>query len=181
MATEAPTGARSRLAGLADEPLLEIAGLVVAAGAVPLLRGVELVVPPGARVGIVGESGSGKSMTASAILGLLPPGVEARGGSIRLRGRDLRTMSERELRSVRGGEIAIVYQNAVASLNPLQTVGSQIARVCRAHTGVSRLTPSDAPSTCSTGSGSPTPTGAPGPTRTSSRVAWPSGWPSRWP
>ena len=110
----------------------------MSAGDVPLLRGVELVVPPGARVGIVGESGSGKSMTASAILGLLPPGVEARRGAIRFRGRDLRTMSERELRAVRGGEIAIVYQNAVASLNPLQTVGAQIARVCRAHTGVSR-------------------------------------------
>src|SRR3954468_2402883 len=119
MAAEAQV--RSRLSGLAAEPLLEIAGLVVSAGEVPLLRGIELVVPPGARVGIVGESGSGKSMTASAILGLLPQGVEIRRGSIRLRGRDLRTLSERELRAVRGGEISIVYQNAVASLNPLQT------------------------------------------------------------
>src|SRR5262245_8704476 len=138
MAAEAVTPVRSRLAGLADAPLLEVADLAVAAGEVPLLRGVELVVPPGARVGIVGESGSGKSMTASAILGLLPEGVEFRRGAVLLRGRDLRTMSERELRSVRGGEISIVYQNAVASLNPLQSVGSQIARVCRAHTGVSR-------------------------------------------
>jgi oligopeptide/dipeptide ABC transporter ATP-binding protein len=136
MAAEAPV--RSRLAGLAEEPLLEIAGLEVAAGEVPLLRGIELVVPAGARVGIVGESGSGKSMTASAILGLLPEGVEARHGSVRFRGRDLRTLPERELRQVRGGEIAIVYQNAVASLNPLQSVGSQIARICREHTDVSR-------------------------------------------
>jgi peptide/nickel transport system ATP-binding protein len=138
MAAEAVTPVRSRLADLADEPLLEIADLMVAAGEVPLLRGVELVVPPGARVGIVGESGSGKSMTASAILGLLPEGVDFRRGSIRLRGRDLRAMSERDLRAMRGGEISIVYQNAVASLNPLQSVGSQIARVCRTHTGVSR-------------------------------------------
>src|SRR3954451_18464199 len=139
MAAEAPV--RSRLSGLAQEPLLEIAGLVVSAGEVPLLRGVELVVPPGARVGIVGESGSGKSMTASAVLGLLPEGVEARAGAIRFRDRDLRSLSERELRAVRGGEIAIVYQNAVASLNPLQSVGSQIARICRNHTGVSRAEP----------------------------------------
>jgi oligopeptide/dipeptide ABC transporter ATP-binding protein len=124
------------------EALLEISDLVVVAAKgdadVPLLRGVELVVPAGARVGIVGESGSGKSMTASAVLGLLPEGVRAVRGSIALRGRELRGLPERELRQVRGAEISIVYQNAVASLNPLLSVGDQIARVCRAHTGVSK-------------------------------------------
>lgn len=121
------------------EPLLEISDLVVTApGEVPLLRGIDLVVPAGARVGIVGESGSGKSMTASAILGLLPEGVQAARGALRFNGRDLRTLGEDELRRVRGSEISIVYQNAVASLNPLATVGEQIARVCRAHTRVSK-------------------------------------------
>ena len=70
-----------------------------------LLRGIDLVVPEGARVGIVGESGSGKSMTASSILGLMPRGVETTAGSIRFRGRDLRQLGERELRGVRGREI----------------------------------------------------------------------------
>src|SRR5690349_24754831 len=129
MAAELTAPARGDgLERIAGRPLLEIEGLRVSAttprGEVPLLHGIDLVVPAGARVGIVGESGSGKSMTASAILGLLPEGVTAREGSVRFRGRDLRTLSERELREVRGGEIAIVYQNAVGSLNPLQSVGS---------------------------------------------------------
>jgi oligopeptide/dipeptide ABC transporter ATP-binding protein len=126
-------------AELTRDPLLKIADLVVTTGDdVPLLRGVDLAVPEGARVGIVGESGSGKSMTASAVLGLLPDGVRTSGGSIALRGRELLGLSDRELREVRGSEISIVYQNAVASLNPLLTVGDQIARVCRTHTGVSK-------------------------------------------
>lgn len=131
---------RTAVGGLPGEPLLEVAGLDVVAGerAVPLLRGMELAVPAGARVGIVGESGSGKSMTANAILGLLPPGVRATGGSIRLGDRELLGLRERELRSVRGRDVSLVSQNAVASLNPLVGVGEQIARVCRTHTGLSR-------------------------------------------
>jgi oligopeptide/dipeptide ABC transporter ATP-binding protein len=126
-------------AELTRDPLLRIADLRVTAGEdVPLLRGIDLAIPEGARVGIVGESGSGKSMTASAVLGLLPEGVRAAGGSISLRGRELLGLSERALRDVRGSEISIVYQNAVASLNPLLSVGQQIARVCRTHTGVSK-------------------------------------------
>jgi oligopeptide/dipeptide ABC transporter ATP-binding protein len=142
MSTEASPTTRTPLAALPGDPLLEVSGLVVEAGGdgrqVPLLRGMELAVPAGARVGIVGESGSGKSMTASAILGLLPPGVRATGGSIRLNDRELLSLPERELRAVRGSEVSLVSQNAVASLNPLMRVGDQIARVCRAHTGASK-------------------------------------------
>jgi peptide/nickel transport system ATP-binding protein len=130
------------LAQFPGVPLLALDGVVVTGvkhgREVPLLRGVDLVVPENARVGIVGESGSGKSMTASAILGLMPPGVRTTAGSIRFRGRDLQLLGEHELRDVRGGEISIVFQNAVASLNPLITVGEQIARVCRAHMSISR-------------------------------------------
>src|SRR5207249_2408922 len=90
------------------------------------------------RVGVVGESGSGKSMTASAILRLLPPGVHVSGGSIEFDGRDLLALDERELRRMRGRDISIVYQNALASLNPLLSVGEQIATVCRAHTTLSK-------------------------------------------
>lgn len=125
-----------------DDLLLDVSGLVVEAGdrrrPVELLRSLELAVPAGARVGVVGESGSGKSMTASAILGLLPTNVRARAGSIRWRDRDLLSLGERRMRELRGQEISLVSQNAVAALNPLIPVGEQIARVCRAHTGVSR-------------------------------------------
>lgn len=138
----AQTQSRSVLAGIADDPLLDISGLVVETGPqrapVELLRSIELAIPRGARVGVVGESGSGKSMTASAILGVLPDGVRARSGTIRFDGRDLTTLPEREMRRIRGGEISLVSQNAVASLNPLMTVGAQIAKVCREHTGVSK-------------------------------------------
>src|SRR5262249_36015994 len=109
------------------------------AGEMPLLRGIELVVLRGARVGVVGESGSGKSMTASAILRLLPPGVSITRGSIHFDDRDLLTLSEPELRSIRGREVSIVYQNAIASLNPLMRVGDQITTVCRAHTDATVL------------------------------------------
>jgi oligopeptide/dipeptide ABC transporter ATP-binding protein len=138
-----------RVAPAAETPLrvghahlLEISGLVVAARdggrAVPLLRGIELVVPAGSRVGLVGESGSGKSMTAAAVLRLLPPGVDVAAGAMKFDGRDLLTLGERDMRAVRGADISIVYQNAVASLNPLLRVGDQIATVCRVHAGLSR-------------------------------------------
>jgi oligopeptide/dipeptide ABC transporter ATP-binding protein len=130
-----------------SEALLEVRDLVVeattATGRVPLLHGMLLTVKPGSRVGIVGESGSGKSMTASAIMRLLPEGVEATAGSIHFRGRDLMKLTEEEMRDVRGKEISIVYQNAVASLNPIMKVGDQISAVCRTHTGLSRAAARD--------------------------------------
>lgn len=127
-----------------DEPvprLLEISQLEVIAhtprGPVKLLRGIDLWMDTN-RLGVVGESGSGKSMTAAAILGLLPPGIKSTKGSIRFAGRELLGLPEADMQKIRGRQISIVYQNAVTSLNPLMSVGDQIARVCRAHTGVSR-------------------------------------------
>ena len=121
--------------------LLEIGHLEVVAQAqresVTLLRGVDLWLDT-PRLGVVGESGSGKSMTAAAILGLLPPGIKVTKGSIRFNGRELLGLPESEMQKIRGRRISIVYQNAVTSLNPLVSVGDQIARVCRVHTGVSR-------------------------------------------
>jgi len=142
MSTEPHTTSVTEMSDLAERPLLEIADLRVEGikngRTVPLLRGIELVIGEGMRVGIVGESGSGKSMTASAIIGLLPPGVRAVSGSIQLRGRQLHALSEPEMRRLRGSELAVVSQNAMGALNPLVPVGAQIARVCRAHTQVSR-------------------------------------------
>jgi oligopeptide/dipeptide ABC transporter ATP-binding protein len=142
MRAETTSASPSRVGDGTTDFVLRVEGLRVSAtGAgspVPILHGVDLAVPAGSRVGIVGESGSGKSMTASAILRLLPPGVEIVGGSIVLEGRDVLALGEPELRSIRGRDVSIVYQNAVASLNPVMRVGDQIATVCRAHTNASR-------------------------------------------
>jgi oligopeptide/dipeptide ABC transporter ATP-binding protein len=133
------TSGLERLAGQ-QAPLVQITGLRAVAetsrGRAEILRGIDLVIPAEARVGLVGESGSGKSMTASALIGLLPKTVKLTGGEILFQGRDLTNLSEGQMRRVRGHEISIVYQNATASLNPLEQVGDQIALVCRAHRDV---------------------------------------------
>ncbi|QHC60939.1 ATP-binding cassette domain-containing protein [Rathayibacter sp. VKM Ac-2760] len=87
---------------------------------------------------IVGESGSGKSLTALSVLRLTPPGFRRTAGEILFEGRDLLALDEKELRAVRGGEISIVFQDARGALNPVFTVGAQIADVCRTHQGLSR-------------------------------------------
>jgi len=90
-------------------------------------------------VGLVGESGSGKTVTGLSVLRLLPRGVgRIAGGRVDLGGRDLLALSERELRSVRGNEVAMVFQEPMTSLNPAFTIGDQIAETVRLHRGVSR-------------------------------------------
>lgn len=120
-----------------ERVLLEIDDLrvVSGAGSAPraIVTGFTLEIPPGCRIGIVGESGSGKSMTAGAIMGLLPDGVRVESGSIRALGTELIGLSEAELRTIRGRVISIVYQNALSALNPVIPVGRQIADVARAH------------------------------------------------
>ncbi|HEY5795056.1 MAG TPA: ATP-binding cassette domain-containing protein, partial [Bosea sp. (in: a-proteobacteria)] len=75
---------------------------------------------------VVGESGSGKSMTANAVMRLLPPGVAIDGGRILFEGRDLAGLSEAEMRKVRGAGIAMIFQEPMTALNPLRTIGDQI-------------------------------------------------------
>jgi oligopeptide/dipeptide ABC transporter ATP-binding protein len=99
------------------------------------VRGASLVIPERGRVGVVGESGSGKSMTAAAIIALLPPGTRVTG-SVRFAGRELLALGEDELRRVRGEDVGMVFQNAKAALNPLFSIGEQIADVYRLHEGV---------------------------------------------
>ncbi|MBW0104549.1 ABC transporter ATP-binding protein [Pseudonocardia sp. KRD291] len=90
-------------------------------------------------VGLVGESGSGKTVTGLSVLGLLPRGVgRVASGSVTLGGRDLLGLSERELRSVRGNEVAMVFQEPMTSLNPAFRIGDQIAETVRLHRGGSR-------------------------------------------
>jgi len=126
-----------------EEPLLAVEGLCVAfrteRGAVRAVDDVSFSIYPGETLGIVGESGCGKSVTALSILRLLPtPPAEIEGGALRFGGRDLRTLSERELEAVRGDEIAMVFQEPMTSLNPVHTVGAQIVEAIRLHRPDSR-------------------------------------------
>ena len=95
----------------------------------------------GETLAIVGESGSGKSLTATAVMGLLPPGAGAVSGSAWLGERDLLRLSEPDLRRLRGGAMAMVFQDPMSSLNPVHRVGDQVAEAIRAHRDV---TPADA-------------------------------------
>jgi peptide/nickel transport system ATP-binding protein len=116
---------------------LEVRGLSIDLGGRRVVDGVSFDVPDGARVGLIGESGSGKSLTALAILGLLPVGATA-SGSVRWDGRELIGLSERELAAIRGDEIGIVFQEPRTALNPIRTVGRQIAESIRIHEQISR-------------------------------------------
>ncbi len=106
--------------------LLRANGLTVSFGDTRVVDGIDFTVPRGGTLGIVGESGSGKSMTSLAIMGLLPKGAR-REGSIDFDGTGLTTLSERQMRAVRGDRIAMVFQDPLSSLNPYYTVGTQIA------------------------------------------------------
>jgi peptide/nickel transport system ATP-binding protein len=117
--------------------VVEIEGLHIAIGSTPILRGVDLAVDEGEVLGLVGESGSGKSMTALSVMQLLPPGAQATG-KINFAGRDLLARSEATMCRIRGREIGMVFQEPMTALNPLKTIGEQIAEGLRWHTGASR-------------------------------------------
>ena len=97
------------------------------------MRGVDISVGAGEVVAIVGESGSGKSFTAMALAGLLSRDALVLGGTVRLAGRDLVGLPEREQRDVRGAQVAMIYQDPMTSLNPLMRVGPQVSEGLRAH------------------------------------------------
>jgi oligopeptide/dipeptide ABC transporter ATP-binding protein len=98
-----------------------------------IVRGVSLDVAAGEKVGIVGESGSGKTLTILSVLQLLPAPLEILAGTVSFEGEELRSVTERRLREIRGGEVAMVYQDPMNSLNPLLRVGTQIVETLRAH------------------------------------------------
>ncbi len=122
-------------------PLLSVRDLAVSVvsprGHLPILDGVSFDVPHQGAVAIVGESGSGKTMTALAVLSLLPEGASV-SGSIALEGRDLLKLRESELESVRGGDIGMVFQEPSTAFDPVYTVGAQIIEALRLHRDVSR-------------------------------------------
>src|SRR5205807_3012207 len=126
-----------------SDRLLDIRGLkthfATDDGMVHAVDGVDIAIDRGETVGVVGESGSGKTVTALSVLKLIamPPGRIA-GGQILWRGRDLIPLPAQAMREIRSKEIAIVFQEPMTSLNPVYTVGDQIAEVIRLHEGLSK-------------------------------------------
>jgi peptide/nickel transport system ATP-binding protein len=125
------------------EPLLAIENLRTyfhtTAGLARAVDGLSLSVVPGETVGLVGESGCGKSVTALSILRLIaPPGRIEKGSHIRFEGRDLLSLDDRAMRAIRGNRIAMIFQEPMTALNPVFTVGDQVAEVARIHAGASR-------------------------------------------
>ena len=125
------------------EPLLAIENLRTyfhtAGGVARAVDGLSLTVAPGETVGVVGESGCGKSVTALSILRLIgAPGRIEPGSRILFQGRDLLSLDGRAMRAVRGNRIAMIFQEPMTALNPVFTVGDQVAEVARIHAGASR-------------------------------------------
>ena len=118
-------------------PLLDVAGLTIQFPTGTPVIDFGFAVAEGETVAVVGESGSGKSLTALAIMRLLPRSAKIAAGRIRFAGRDLLALPEPEMRRVRGREIAMIFQEPMTSLNPVLTVGRQIAEVLRLHEGLS--------------------------------------------
>ncbi|MCD2498980.1 ABC transporter ATP-binding protein [Microbacterium nymphoidis] len=118
-------------------PLLEIealyAGIDRRDDPVTILRDVAFDIRPGEMVGVVGESGSGKSMTALAVMGLLPAAVSVTSGSVRFDGDDLVAVSQRAMREVRGRRIGMIFQDPMTTLDPVVKVGRQIEEAYRIH------------------------------------------------
>ena len=124
-----------------DQALLQVKGLSLSfshpAGRQRILDRVSLELRPHEVVGLVGESGSGKTMTSLAIIRLLPRSAQVDGGAVWFDGQDLLALRERQLRALRGSQIAMIFQNPRAALNPLMRAGDQVARVLKLH-GVRR-------------------------------------------
>ncbi|OWJ67011.1 ABC transporter ATP-binding protein [Inquilinus limosus] len=121
-----------------SSPLLQVRNLstqvATPAGPKLVVEDLSFDLNPGETLCIAGESGSGKSMTSLSIMGLLPqPMARVAGGRVLLEGRDLLALPERQMRRVRGGEIAMIFQEPMTSLNPVMSVGRQIAEAIRAH------------------------------------------------
>jgi ABC-type dipeptide/oligopeptide/nickel transport system ATPase component len=142
----ASSEATSTAAVAGNRPLLELRNLsthYISSQGSRVVRAVDdvtLTINAGETLGIVGESGSGKSTLALTILRVLPPAAHIVGGEMIFEGEDLVRKSDAEMRQVRGKRIAMILQDPMASLNPLFTVGDQIAEPIRVHDGAPRAT-----------------------------------------
>ncbi|NKD87620.1 ABC transporter ATP-binding protein [Haematospirillum sp. 15-248] len=126
----------------ATQPILSIRDLHICTHGrdipVDLVRGLSLDIAHGETLALVGESGCGKSMTALSVLRLLPPGVRIRSGSIHLKGQDLAGANDARLREIRGNRVGMIFQEPMNSLNPLHTIGRQIAESLHIHQTIRR-------------------------------------------
>jgi oligopeptide transport system ATP-binding protein len=125
-----------------SENLLEVKDLEVSfftyAGEVKAVRGISYELKPGEVMGIVGESGSGKSVSSYGLMGIIPDPGKIIGGSITFDGRDITSLSEKELLKIRGKEIGMIFQDPMTSLNPVFTVGNQIEESLKKHTTLNK-------------------------------------------
>ena len=121
-------------------PILTVEHLCIDArtpeGLRPVLEGVSFSLAPGETLCLAGESGSGKSLTALSIMRLLSPSLRVRSGSVTLAGRELTALPERAMRLLRGGDVAMIFQEPMTSLNPVMTIGAQLTEAIRTHGGV---------------------------------------------
>ncbi|WP_313603337.1 ABC transporter ATP-binding protein [Rhizobium sp.] len=124
---------------MSAETLLSVnsLSLEVAHTGLEVVKGISFDIAPGEIFGIVGESGSGKTLATRALISLLPPAIKVTGGSVRYKGRDVLKMKDRELRHLRGGEIGVVFQEPMTSLNPSMTIGRQLEEGLVLHTKLS--------------------------------------------
>ena len=159
-----PAQRRSDAAAAGSPALMSVRGLGIrfktSHGIWQATRKIDFDIEPGERVGIVGESGCGKTITGLSIPRLLPNNLSSLDGSILFDGIDLATCSAREMRAIRGRRIAMIFQEPMSALDPVFTVGHQIAETLRVHTGVARRRREQKPSTCCAGSASPRRSGA---------------------
>ncbi|MFM7811043.1 MAG: ATP-binding cassette domain-containing protein, partial [Acinetobacter junii] len=128
-----------------ESPLLKVENLEVSFKSeskqwIKTVKGISFSIPKNKTVALVGESGSGKSVTSLAVMGLLPKGQSqiSEQSQIRFEDKDLLNLSVAELRNICGKDIAMIFQEPMSSLNPVFTVGDQIAEVLRIHLGMGR-------------------------------------------
>ena len=119
------------------DPVLEIENLSLSIGDHPILKDIDLTVRAGEVLGLVGESGSGKSMTAQSVMRLLPHAART-AGSIRFAGEEILAASEGRMCELRGDDIGMVFQEPMTALNPVKTIGEQVAEGIRFHRGLDR-------------------------------------------
>jgi peptide/nickel transport system ATP-binding protein len=117
------------------QPVLEVQDLTVRVGSLEIVHQVSFTLETGQRTGLIGESGSGKTLTALAIMGLLPEALWATGRAL-YRGRNLLDLPERELCQLRGDRLAMVFQEPMTALNPVMKVGDQVAEPLKLHRGL---------------------------------------------
>jgi peptide/nickel transport system ATP-binding protein len=138
----APAAARLRRKPRGERPLLEVSGLRTSFktrdGVVRAVDGISFSVDRGEIMGLVGESGCGKSVTSLSIMRLVPPPGRIEAGTVMFEGRDLLTLRSEQMRSIRGQQLAMIFQQPTSSLNPVWDVGRQIGETLEIHRGMRR-------------------------------------------